>query len=154
MCPSRDWQDKKQIFFMGYFFFLIYGQSLYHATMNVLTQSKVVLLVDDEKNFFDVYAWQLEDFPSLEFIHAESGYEAYELMGQQKIDVVISDINMPNGDGLWLLEKLSAEYADIPVIIASSHVGMNEIELINLGAVAFIPKIELNSLNLKFRALF
>jgi CheY-like chemotaxis protein len=122
--------------------------------MNVLTQPKVVLLVDDEKHFFDVYAWQLEEFPSLKFIHAESGHEAYELMGQQKIDVVISDINMPNGNGLWLLEKLSAEYADIPVIIASSNVGLNEAELKNLGASAFIPKIELNSLNSKFRDLF
>lgn len=70
-------------------------ESPYHATMNVLTQPKVVLLVDYEKHFFDVYACQLEEFSSLKFIHAES--------------------------------------ADIPVIIASRNVGINEAELKNLG---------------------
>lgn len=114
---------------------------------------KVVLLVDDETDFFELYAWNLEQFPELQFLHAQSGHEAYAVMGQHKVDVVISDINMPNGNGLWLLEKLSSEYSKIPVIIASSNPELVETELITLGATAFVPKTDLNILSLKFAHL-
>ena len=56
--------------------------------MNTQGPSKVVLIVDDEENFFEIYAWQLEHYPSLKFLHAQSGHEAYAVLGQHKVDVV------------------------------------------------------------------
>lgn len=115
----------------------------------ITSPSKVVLLVDDEANFFDIYAWKLEQFSDIKFIHAQSGHEAYALMRQQKVDVVISDINMPNGNGIWLLEKISLEYSEVPVIIASGNTEFEE-NVISLGASAFVCKTDLNILSLKF----
>jgi len=120
--------------------------------MKNLTQ-KIVLIVDDEESFHDLYTLHLEGTHSLKFLYAQSGKEAYDVMAKEKIDIVISDINMPNGNGLWLLDKLSKEYSNVPVIIASSNVDLHEQELIKLGASAFVPKLELGSLVPKFSRL-
>lgn len=120
--------------------------------MKNLTQ-KVVLIVDDEESFHELYTLHLEAAHSLKFLYAQSGREAYDVMAKEKIDLVISDINMPNGNGLWLLEKLSKEYSSVPVIIASSNLDLEEQELIKLGASAFVPKLELGCLVPKFSSL-
>lgn len=120
--------------------------------MKVQNAFKTVLLVDDESDFHDLYTCQLEQFTSIKILHAKSGKEAYALMAEQKVDVVISDINMPNGNGLWLLDKLAAEYKDVPVIIASS-MDMVEDELKSRGANSFIHKSNLNILSLKLSHL-
>jgi DNA-binding NtrC family response regulator len=114
---------------------------------------KVVLIVDDEESFHELYTYHLDGAYSLKFLYAQSGLEAYDVMAKEKIDLVISDINMPNGSGLWLLDKLSKEYSTVPVIIASNNEDLHEHELIKLGASAFVPKLDLSSLVPKFLCL-
>jgi DNA-binding NtrC family response regulator len=120
--------------------------------MKNLTQ-KVVLIVDDEESFYELYAWHLENLCSVKFLYAQSGREALNVMEKEKVDIVISDINMPNGNGLWLLDILSKEYEHVPVIIASSQLDLEETELIKLGASAFVPKLDLGCLVPKFSRL-
>ena len=114
---------------------------------------RVVLLVDDEESFFDLYAWHLEKHGQYTFLRAQSGHEAYEVVGNHKVDVVISDINMPNGDGFWLLDKLTKEYHHIPVIIASGNTLYERHDLLKLGARDFVPKLELHKLPSSFSSL-
>ena len=114
---------------------------------------RVVLLVDDEESFFDLYAWHLETQELLTFLRAQSGHEAFKVVENQKVDVVISDINMPNGDGFWLLDKLTKHYHHIPVIIASGNTLYEENDLINLGARDFVPKLQLHKLQTSFSKL-
>ena len=114
---------------------------------------RVVLLVDDEESFFDLYAWHLEKHEQLTFLHAQSGHAAFKVVENQKVDVVISDINMPNGDGFWLLDKLTKHYHHIPVIIASGNNQYEERDLVNLGARDFVPKLELHRLHASFSKL-
>lgn len=105
--------------------------------MNANNADKVILMVDDEENFFHIYAWRLERFHHFRYLYAKSGEEAYKVLKKQKVDFVISDVNMPDGDGLWLLDKLALEYPAIPVIMAS----------------AFVPKMDLSLLSFKFSKL-
>jgi DNA-binding NtrC family response regulator len=121
--------------------------------MNANNADKVILMVDDEENFFHIYAWRLERFHHFRYLYAKSGEEAYKVLKKQKVDFVISDVNMPDGDGLWLLDKLALEYPAIPVIMASGEVGITEKELIARGASAFVPKMDLSLLSFKFSKL-
>lgn len=107
---------------------------------------KVVLLVDDDREFHEIYTFQLEEFSSLKFLCAHSGEEAYELMSKEKVDIVITDLDMPQGNGLWLLDKLTTNFTSVPVIIASSCFELSEKELIKLGASGFVPKLNLEML--------
>ena len=113
----------------------------------------MVLLVDDEESFFEIYAWHLEEHGHLSFLYAQSGHEAFQVVENQKVDVVISDINMPNGDGFWLLDKLTTHYQHIPVIMASGNSLYEKNDLIKLGARDFVPKLEMHRLEASFSRL-
>ena len=121
--------------------------------MNVNKNDNVILMVDDDENFFHIYAWRLERFHQFRYLYAKSGEEAYKILKKQKVDFVISDISMPNGDGFWLLDKLAREYPGIPVIMASGELGVTEKDLMARGASAFVPKMDLSLLSFKFSKL-
>ena len=121
--------------------------------MNANKNENVILMVDDEEDFFHIYAWRLERFHQFRYLYAKSGEEAYKILKKQKVDFVISDINMPNGDGFWLLDKLASEYPGVPVIMASGELGVTEKDLIARGASAFVPKMDLSLLSFKFSKL-
>lgn len=77
-----------------------------------------------------------------EFVFALNGREALEKIQEQPdIDMVFSDINMPEMDGLTLLEKLSQLSPIIKAVIVSAYGDMENIRLaMNRGAFDFITK--------------
>ncbi len=77
-----------------------------------------------------------------EFVFAFNGVEALQKIQQQPdIDVVFSDINMPEMDGLTLLEKLSVTSPLIKAVIVSAYGDMDNIRsAMNRGAFDFICK--------------
>lgn len=72
--------------------------------MGVL-KDKRVLVVDDEEGIRDLVSSELE-FNGAICYQAENGQDAFEIYRKEKMDVVISDIRMPNGDGLFFLDKI------------------------------------------------
>ncbi len=74
---------------------------------------------------------------------AANGREALEMLKQNWVDVIISDVNMPEMNGLELLKSLSQDplYRSIPAIIVSTE-GSNERmkEALEGGAKGFIKK--------------
>ncbi len=78
-----------------------------------------VLLVDDEK----VSRLLTADFligAGHTVTALDSGREAIALMARQPIDLVVTDLLMPETDGLGLLEHVRAHHADIPVIVITA----------------------------------
>ena len=77
-----------------------------------------------------------------EFVFAINGREALEKLEQQKdIDIVLSDINMPEMDGLTLLGKLSDINPILKAVIVSAYGDMENIRTaMNRGAFDFICK--------------
>ena len=76
------------------------------------------------------------------FLFAQNGVEALELLNEhQDIDIVISDINMPEMDGLTLLEQIRQVDPNIRAIIVSAYGDMKNIRTaMRRGAVDFITK--------------
>ena len=77
-----------------------------------------------------------------EFVFAHNGVEAVELLNKDEdIDMVISDINMPQMDGLTLLEQISEINPNIRSIIVSAYGDMKNIRTaMNRGAFDFVTK--------------
>ena len=83
--------------------------------------SRVVLVVDDEPLILDVTACMLEDL-GCEVITAASGNEALEkLFADQRIDILITDINMPSMNGYELAQKAKRMRERLKVILLSGR---------------------------------
>jgi len=83
---------------------------------------KKVLVVDDEIHIVHVVAIKLRN-NGYEVITAANGDEAFELVCEEKPDIIVTDFQMPVMTGLELVEKLRRSEAtkDIPVIMLTAR---------------------------------
>ena len=99
-----------------------------------------VVLIDDEKDIRDVLMIALKDMGYRVF-DAPDGVEGLALCEKKSPQIVITDIRMPNMDGLQVLEALKAKTPQIEVIVATAY---GEIDLairaLQLDASDFITK--------------
>jgi len=100
-----------------------------------------VLIVDDDKLMLEVVSHYL-GAEGYETSVAEDGFQALDIIQKDKIDLIISDIMMPNISGLALLNLLKKFYFNnIPIILISS---LDKKEFIlrslGLGAIDFVTK--------------
>lgn len=79
-----------------------------------------VLLVEDEPMLLQSFARQLGD-AGFEVTRAAGGPEALHLLGARRFDVILSDLVMPEVDGLSLLRRVRELGADLPVILMSDE---------------------------------
>jgi two-component system chemotaxis response regulator CheY len=75
-------------------------------------------------------------------MEAGDGAEALAKLGGDAVQIILSDINMPNVNGLDFLRKLKeSPHKDLPVIMVTTEGGEKTVlEAISLGAKAFIRK--------------
>ena len=98
-----------------------------------------ILIVDDDPDLRDIFKYGIQH-SGYECLTANSAFEALEILHQHPIDVVISDINMPEMNGLELI-KVIKERHDCDVIILTGYIeDFTYEELIGLGASDFIQK--------------
>ncbi len=99
-----------------------------------------VLIVDDERN----YLFVLEDLLTDEGYHvltASSGNEAVEILSNQKVDAVLSDIKMPGMNGIELLERVMANDPGLPVILMTAFAEVDQaVSAMKKGAIDHIQK--------------
>jgi two-component system, chemotaxis family, chemotaxis protein CheY len=104
-----------------------------------------VLIVDDSGAMRAVIKKiiTISGFKMSRCFEADNGCEALKQLKQNWVDVIISDINMPEMNGLQLLQSLSQDplYQSIPVIIVSTEGSRDRIkEALQRGAKGFIKK--------------
>ena len=104
-----------------------------------------ILVVDDSAAIRKILQRVLRQtgIPIKEIHEAGDGQQALEVIKTQKVDLVLSDINMPNMDGLQLLAalKASAEWAPIPIVMITTEGGETRVaEAVKLGAVGYVRK--------------
>ncbi len=93
---------------------------------------KTVLIVDDSNTMRKIVSRALRqagiDFSTI--LEAGDGQEALDVLGANAVDVVLSDINMPNMNGLEFLKAKSeiAAIKDIPVVMISTETGADIID--------------------------
>ena len=110
-----------------------------------------ILVVDDESAICDALKEVLE-YESYAVQTIQSAPEALKLLENEQFDLVISDIKMPEMDGLEFLEKLRL-LRDVPVIMITGHGDIDTaVASIKAGAFDFITKpLDLNRLLISVR---
>ena len=84
-------------------------------------------------------------FRSYNFKMVNNPKEAFEELAKSKFDLILSDLEMPEMDGLVFVEQLKADelYRKIPIIIISSRT-QNDPKIIECQADGFISKSDFN----------
>jgi two-component system chemotaxis response regulator CheY len=82
---------------------------------------KTVLITDDDKLTREGLATMLRG-SGHSVIEAEDGEQALEMLNQRRPDLLISDVRMPNMDGVTLVENIRASESlkDLPIIILTN----------------------------------
>lgn len=98
-----------------------------------------ILVVDDEQDLREAFT---ESLSALGFQTAEaaSGRLAAERLDSESFDAVLSDIRMPDGDGLYLLDRVRARPGGPLFIFFSGYSDYSEEELFSRGADGFFTK--------------
>lgn len=84
--------------------------------------SKQILIVDDSKTMRDMVSFTLKD-AGYAVVEAVDGVDGYAKSQQGKYDCVITDVNMPNMDGITLVGKLRNEggFRSIPILVLTTE---------------------------------
>ena len=100
----------------------------------------LVLIAEDSRTQAQQIQMLLEDVP-FEVEIVSDGREALEALRREPPDIVLTDLEMPNMNGLELVEAIHKEFAWIPVVLMTAH-GSEEIAALALskGAASYIPK--------------
>ncbi len=112
---------------------------------------KNILIVDDSSSIRKIVALSLKVLEH-NIISAEDGVIALEKLSQNQIDLVITDLNMPNMDGIELIKTIrdNPKYKDLPIIVLSSL--SNELNIddgLKIGANSYLTK-PINTVKIKF----
>jgi PAS domain S-box-containing protein len=101
---------------------------------------KTILLVDDETDLREVLDISLSD-TGYEVLTAENGAQALNILKENDIPVVITDIKMPGIDGIELLRKIKSKNPETEVIMLTGHGDLDlAIKSLKHKATDFITK--------------
>ncbi len=104
-----------------------------------------ILIVDDSLPMRGVLKKTLRaaGYGMSDFLEAENGEKALEILRQHPVDIVITDFNMPVMNGLEMLGTMQAteEMRRIPVIVVSTEGSIEKVtQIINQGAAGYVKK--------------
>jgi len=104
-----------------------------------------VLIVDDSAAIRKILQRVLRqtDIPIGDVLEAGDGVEALKALGSHDVHLILSDINMPNMDGIQLLTHLKAseKWKSVPIVMVTTEGGQAKvIEAVQLGAAGYVRK--------------
>jgi len=116
---------------------------------------KRILIVDDEENT-RIGLTKLLTQDGFEVQSAANGNDALDYLDQKKVSLVISDINMPDMNGLAFLRELSRKFPSTSVIMITAYGGVESyLEAMNLGAYEYLHKpVRLDELRSVMKKIF
>lgn len=89
-----------------------------------MTAYEKILIVDDSATSRMIIkrCFHIAGYESCEFVEAEDGLSALTLLKEQKVDLIVSDLNMPRMDGATFIRRLKMKEGEghTPVMIISS----------------------------------
>lgn len=104
-----------------------------------------VLIVDDSAAIRKILQRVLRqtDIPIGDVLEAGDGVEALKVLNGRDVNLILSDINMPNMDGIQFLTQLKASdrWKSIPIVMVTTEGGQAKvIEAVQLGAAGYVRK--------------
>ena len=106
-------------------------------------ESTTFLVVEDSPTMRQLISFSLKRFKNARIIEAVDGVDALKKLSGERIDLILTDINMPVMDGLKLvsLVRQNAQLKEIPIIIITTEGAEEDRERgLALGANAYISK--------------
>jgi two-component system chemotaxis response regulator CheY len=104
---------------------------------------KRVLVIDDSSTMRSLIAASVEEIKDYEAVEASNGFEALKMLPATTFDLIITDINMPEINGLEIVSFVRSHpsYKDIPMIIVSTEQSEEDRKKgLALGATEYITK--------------
>lgn len=105
--------------------------------------TKTILIADDSASMRAMLVAIVETIGDFQIVEASSGFEALRLLPRDRVDLILTDINMPDINGLELISYLRANpnYKSIPVFIISTEGSAKDIKKgRQLGADEYLVK--------------
>jgi len=103
--------------------------------------AKTLLVVEDDRATLSLYRAGLKGLVGFKIIMAENGGQALDMLRQEPVHVLVTDLNMPVMDGFNLIAKASRLYPQIPIIVMT---GLDQSQHLNtplqLGAIRILTK--------------
>jgi two-component system response regulator AtoC len=105
-----------------------------------MAEKRLILLVDDDTTALELIRDLLK--PHEITVHlARSAAEARDFVSRESYQAVVTDLKMPDADGIELLEHLRAGYPEIPVIMLTGHATVSSaVEALKKGAFDYLSK--------------
>jgi len=121
----------------------------------VVKQQKRILVVDDEENA-RIGLSRLLAKEGFIVDSVSNGFEALNYLRQQEVNLIVTDINMPEMNGITFLKELNKSYPKSNVIMITAYGGVESyIEAMNLGAFEYINKpVKIEELKTIVRKIF
>ena len=84
--------------------------------------SKTILTVDDSKSMRQAVRFALEPL-GYDMVEAEDGVDGLDKLAENHVDLVITDLNMPNLDGIEFIAKVreSGKYPGLPLVMLTTE---------------------------------
>ena len=104
---------------------------------------KNILIVEDSKAIRSMIRVSLEESGGFYAVEAGNGFEALKALPTRRFDLIITDINMPDINGLELIGfvKSNPAYRDIPLVIVSTEKTDEDVKRgLALGAAGYLVK--------------
>jgi CheY-like chemotaxis protein len=104
-----------------------------------------ILVVDDSKEARDLAGECLRDH-GMTPIFACNGREAISAIEKEPPDAILTDLDMPEMDGLELVRLVRSRHSGLPVVLMTSH-GSEEtaVSALRAGALSYVPKAQLRN---------
>lgn len=106
-------------------------------------KTTTILVVDDSAAMRSLLLATVESLGTVRVVQAANGFEALRVLPRESIDLILTDINMPDINGLELLSfvRNNPLYKSLPVVIISTEGSSKDIEKgMSLGANGYLVK--------------
>ncbi len=102
-----------------------------------------VLVVEDSKATRELIASTVEGLGDIEVVRVTSGFEALKVLPRHRFSLILTDINMPDINGLELINfvKKNPHYKDVPLFVVTTEGRTQDRErTLQLGAAEYVIK--------------
>jgi EAL domain-containing protein (putative c-di-GMP-specific phosphodiesterase class I) len=98
-----------------------------------------ILLVDDDQDLLGTYRAALGN--QYNFLTANNGLQALAVLGEHEVNLILSDISMPDMDGVELLKEIRGRDLDVPVVLITGDPNVESaIQAVDYGAMKYLTK--------------
>jgi len=105
--------------------------------------AKKILIVEDSATMRSLIASTIEEMRGFEMFEASNGFEALKALPSQHFDMIITDLNMPDINGLEIIKfvKEHPAYKSIPLLVVTTRIGEEDRKKgLALGASGYVIK--------------